>query len=80
MIKEEKEHMKLAKQTLAVLLAFVMAFSAFSIVGFAANNAVTSIDVSADSGAQGKMTFGLNVLKDGAALSDGDTQIGRAHV
>ncbi|MBQ7546689.1 MAG: InlB B-repeat-containing protein [Clostridia bacterium] len=65
--------MKLAKQTLAVLLAFVMAFSAFSIVGFAANNAVTSIDVSADSGAQGKMTFGLNVLKDGAALSDGDT-------
>ena len=73
MIKEEKEHMKLAKQTLAVLLAFVMAFSVFSIVGSAANNATTSIEASADSGAQGKMTFGLNILKDGAALSDGDT-------
>ena len=63
--------MKMAKQTLAVLLALVMAFSAFSIVGSAANNEVTSIEATGD--ATGKITFGLNILKDGVAVSDGDT-------
>ena len=63
--------MKTAKRTLSVLLALVMAFSAFSMVGSAANNAVTSVEATGD--ASGKITFGLNVLKDGVAVSDGGT-------
>ena len=72
-LRKEEKHMKTAKRALSVLLAFMLAFGAFGMIGSAANNAVTSIAASADSGAQGKMTFGLNILKNGTALGDGDT-------
>ena len=77
--------MKLAKQTLAVLLALVMAFSAFSVVGSAKHNAEATIEPIGDNGkinATGTVTYGLDVykvtgdgleaLEDGAALQPGD--------
>ena len=77
--------MKLAKQTLAVLLALVMAFSAFSVVGSAKHNAEATIEPIGNNGkinATGTVTYGLDVykvtgdgleaLEDGAALQPGD--------
>ena len=66
--------MKLAKQTLAVVLALVMAFSAFSVVGSAKFNSSTTTE--AVNPATGTIKYGLDLYKvtsDGLdALSEGD--------
>ncbi|MBQ7542670.1 MAG: hypothetical protein IJT44_10320, partial [Clostridia bacterium] len=62
--------MKLAKQTLAVLLALVMAFSAFSIIGSAKSNASDTVD---ELDGAGTMTFGLDVYKGGVKVENGGT-------
>ncbi|MBQ7542663.1 MAG: hypothetical protein IJT44_10285, partial [Clostridia bacterium] len=63
--------MKIAKRTLSVLLAVLMVFGSFGIMGSAKSNANDKIDpVNAT---DGKMAFGLDVYKDGVKVENGGT-------